>query len=119
MASMENVPGGVDRAGSLPRTNNDDIQPAAVSRPVTAPPPAKGTPVGVESVSLDDQLLEVEASLIDWALKATGGNKSRAAALLHIKRSTLGDRINRCRARRVRADGVFERTAPAFISQRS
>jgi DNA-binding NtrC family response regulator len=26
----------------------------------------------------------------------SGGNKSRAAELLQIKRSTLGDRINRC-----------------------
>ena len=47
-------------------------------------------------VSLDDRLREVEANLIRWALKASGGNKSRAAELLQIKRSTLGDRINRC-----------------------
>jgi DNA-binding NtrC family response regulator len=47
-------------------------------------------------ISLDDRLLEVEANLIGWALKVSGGNKSRAAELLQIKRSTLGDRINRC-----------------------
>jgi DNA-binding NtrC family response regulator len=47
-------------------------------------------------VSLDDRLKEVEAELIGWALKASDGNKSRAAQLLQIKRSTLGDRINRC-----------------------
>jgi transcriptional regulator with PAS, ATPase and Fis domain len=47
-------------------------------------------------ISLDDRLREVEASLISWALNASGGNKSRAAELLKIKRSTLGDRINRC-----------------------
>ena len=47
-------------------------------------------------VSLDDQLREVEASLIGWALKVSNGNKSKAAGLLKIKRSTLGDRINRC-----------------------
>lgn len=47
-------------------------------------------------ISLDDRLRAVEASLIAWALKETHGNKSRAAALLRIKRSTLGDRINRC-----------------------
>jgi hypothetical protein len=39
----------------------------------------------------------VEAGLIAWALNASDGNKSRAADLLQIKRSTLGDRINRCR----------------------
>src|SRR5712691_11464197 len=47
-------------------------------------------------VSLDDRLRELEISLIDWALKVRGGNKSKAADLLTIKRSTLGDRINRC-----------------------
>jgi DNA-binding NtrC family response regulator len=47
-------------------------------------------------ISLDDRLRAVEASLIGWALKETHGNKSKAAALLRIKRSTLGDRINRC-----------------------
>ena len=47
-------------------------------------------------ISLDDRLREVEANLIGWALKVSGGNKSKAAELLQIKRSTLGDRINRC-----------------------
>lgn len=50
----------------------------------------------VRPISLDDRLRRVEASLIGWALKETRGNKSKAAALLRIKRSTLGDRINRC-----------------------
>ena len=31
------------------------------------------------SISLDDRLREVEATLIGWALKVSGGNKSRAA----------------------------------------
>lgn len=48
------------------------------------------------ALSLDDRLHEVEVNLINWALKVTGGNKSKAAELLHIKRSTLGDRIARC-----------------------
>jgi transcriptional regulator with PAS, ATPase and Fis domain len=47
-------------------------------------------------ISLDERLKEVEANLIGWALKVTDGNKSKAAALLNIKRSTLGDRIARC-----------------------
>jgi len=46
--------------------------------------------------SLDERLRAVEASLIRWALKSSGGNKSKAAELLRIKRSTLGDRIVRC-----------------------
>ena len=53
--------------------------------------PSPNTPI-----SLDDRLLQVEQNLIAWALKVSDGNKSRAAALLNIKRSTLGDRIARC-----------------------
>ena len=51
---------------------------------------------GTAPISLDDRLREMEANLIGWALKVSGGNKSKAAELLQIKRSTLGDRINRC-----------------------
>ena len=47
-------------------------------------------------ISLDDRLRELEASLISWALTVSRGNKSKAARLLQVKRSTLGDRINRC-----------------------
>ena len=57
------------------------------------------------SISLDDRLKDVESNLIGWALKVTDGNKSKAAALLKIKRSTLGDRIARC--------GLAEASAPA------
>jgi transcriptional regulator with GAF, ATPase, and Fis domain len=48
------------------------------------------------TISLDDRLREVEANLIRWALDASHGNKSKAAALLQVKRSTLGDRIKHC-----------------------
>jgi DNA-binding NtrC family response regulator len=58
--------------------------------------PATTAPETTTPISLDDRLREVEANLIGWALKVSGGNKSRAAELLQIKRSTLGDRINRC-----------------------
>ncbi len=47
------------------------------------------------AVSLDDRLKEVESNLISWALKVSSGNKSKAAELLNIKRSTLGDRIKK------------------------
>jgi DNA-binding NtrC family response regulator len=52
-------------------------------------------PAGPSRVSLDARLEEVESHLISWALEASHGNKSRAADLLRIKRSTLGDRIRR------------------------
>ena len=47
------------------------------------------------AISLDDRLKEVESNLISWALKVSSGNKSKAAELLNIKRSTLGDRIKK------------------------
>ena len=47
------------------------------------------------AVSLDERLAEVESRLITWALKVSHGNKSRAAEVLKIKRSTLGDRIKK------------------------
>jgi DNA-binding NtrC family response regulator len=58
-----------------------------------APLPAScedGTRTGV---SLDERLRQVESQLISWALDVTHHNKSKAADLLRIKRSTLGDRI--------------------------
>ena len=60
----------------------------------TVPAPMRAA--GDAPISLDDRIRELEASLIGWALTVSHGNKSRAAELLQIKRSTLGDRINRC-----------------------
>jgi transcriptional regulator with GAF, ATPase, and Fis domain len=64
----------------------------------TGAPAAELTPAGAapKAISLDDRLKEVESNLIGWALKVSDGNKSKAAELLNIKRSTLGDRIARC-----------------------
>jgi len=45
--------------------------------------------------------LRIEAEIIAAALAETGGNKSKAARRLGIKRSTLGDRIRRCGLRRI------------------
>jgi DNA-binding NtrC family response regulator len=59
--------------------------------PVTPAAPQETVPV-----ALDDRLRALESNLISWALKVSNGNKSRAAELLQIKRSTLGDRIARC-----------------------
>jgi DNA-binding NtrC family response regulator len=76
--------------------------PVADPLPEVVPRASLGEPVAIASatsdvaISLDDRLREVEANLIAWALKTSGGNKSKAAELLRIKRSTLGDRINRC-----------------------
>jgi DNA-binding NtrC family response regulator len=83
------------RAGSQPAID-------AVARPAPAQAPAP--------VALDDRLRELESSLIAWALNVSNGNKSRAAELLQIKRSTLGDRIARCGLDRA-PDAVEPRSA--------
>jgi DNA-binding NtrC family response regulator len=80
----------------------------AETEPAAAPDLVPSTPT--QSLSLDDRLREVEASLIGWALRVAGGNKSRAAELLHVKRTTLADRISRHGAR------VFEIAGPAAAS---
>ena len=72
-----------------------DASPEIAAQRLSATPTA-ALPAEARSISLDDRLREVEANLIGWALNASHGNKSRAAELLQIKRSTLGDRINRC-----------------------
>ena len=63
---------------------------------VASPLPSGLSTRGATPISLDARLREVEANLIKWALNAAGGNKSKAAQLLQIKRSTLGDRIKQC-----------------------
>jgi transcriptional regulator with GAF, ATPase, and Fis domain len=57
--------------------------------------PMCDTQTSATPVSLDERLREVESRLIVWALKLSHGNKSKAAELLHVKRSTLGDRIRK------------------------
>jgi sigma-54 dependent transcriptional regulator, flagellar regulatory protein len=59
------------------------------------PPAATAAPAAPRRLSLDARLQEVETHLIGVALRTSHGNKSKAAELLRIKRSTLGDRIRR------------------------
>jgi DNA-binding NtrC family response regulator len=67
------------------------------ARQETAEPEiAAPLPAATSTISLDDRLREVETTLIRWALDASHGNKSKAAAMLRVKRSTLGDRIKHC-----------------------
>ena len=57
--------------------------------------PRTAVPSGVAEGSLDERLEVLEAQIITAALRSAKGNKSKAAALLRIKRSTLGDRIRK------------------------
>ena len=86
------------RCGCMPSSIlfHVDTRPAAptIETVAASEAPAAGT-AGI--ISLDDHLEKVESSLIEWALTASGGNKSKAAELLLISRSTLGDRIRRLR----------------------
>jgi DNA-binding NtrC family response regulator len=68
----------------------------AGAQPADVIPPRADAEAAPGPVSLDERLRALEASLIGWALRVSNGNKSKAAELLQIKRSTLGDRINRC-----------------------
>jgi DNA-binding NtrC family response regulator len=82
--------------GPLPEFPVSPSPSPAVTPPVLMPAAAPVERALDTPISLDDRIRELEANLIGWALKVSGGNKSRAAELLQIKRSTLGDRINRC-----------------------
>jgi DNA-binding NtrC family response regulator len=70
--------------GASPQAGVDPVVPATLPSGPAVP------------ISLDGRLRDLERNLITWALKASQGNKSRAAELLQIKRSTLGDRIRHC-----------------------
>ena len=71
-------------------------QPAVAALPTEAVLSAAAAPTDAVPISLDERIRDLESSLIGWALRVSKGNKSKAAELLHVKRSTLGDRIQRC-----------------------
>jgi two-component system, NtrC family, response regulator len=64
--------------------------------PAADAPPQPASIDAPMAISLDSRLRELERNLIQWALTTSHGNKSKAAALLRVKRSTLGDRIKAC-----------------------
>ena len=63
--------------------------------PAPAARVAEAPPVEPVPVSLQGRLRDLELELIAWALRVSGGNRTRAAELLQIKRSTLQDRLAR------------------------
>jgi DNA-binding NtrC family response regulator len=73
---------------------------------IEAPRPTMPAASETGPICIDDRLRDYETALIRWALRITGGNKSKAAQLLKIKRSTLGDRINRCGLGNGHADDI-------------
>jgi DNA-binding NtrC family response regulator len=65
--------------------------------PIQMPPLSRSpaAPVDLDGTSLDGHLAAYETQLITTALNTARGNKSRAALLLRVKRSTLGDRMKK------------------------
>jgi two-component system, NtrC family, response regulator PilR len=61
-------------------------QEAALAAPVTLPE---------EGIDLDAFIAGVERELIQRSLERTGGNKGQAARLLHLKRTTLVEKLKR------------------------
>jgi transcriptional regulator with GAF, ATPase, and Fis domain len=94
------------RAGAQP--------PAPLDQTTPAPPIVATRPDA--PISLDARLREVEANLITWALRVSKGNKSKAAELLQIKRSTLGDRIKHCGLEQSALVSPESESAPPSIS---
>ena len=70
----------------------------AHEEPASAPP-------SLGAGSLEERLSELEVELITRALRTSRGNKTKAAALLNVKRSTLGDRIKKLGLRHLEAAG--------------
>lgn len=52
-----------------------------------------------DGIDLNRMINEMEGDLIDQALMRTGGNRNKAANLLHLKRTTLVEKLKRSRNR--------------------
>jgi two-component system, NtrC family, response regulator len=85
----------------------------AGSQPATLALPMSESAQPTAPIALDERIRELESNLIAWALKVSHGNKSRAAELLQIKRSTLGDRIVRCGLGGIGVAGGAEAAEPS------
>jgi DNA-binding NtrC family response regulator len=64
----------------------------AASRPVMS---SEEVAIPDDGLLFDDLVTDFEHTLIRRALERTGGNKRRAADLLHIKRTTLIEKLKR------------------------
>ncbi|MGH9581582.1 MAG: sigma-54 interaction domain-containing protein, partial [Bryobacteraceae bacterium] len=88
---------------------------AAARRPAESAPKNAARPVAIvpkEGIDFDEAVSGFELALLNQALTASGGNKARAADMLHIKRTTLLAKMktlnerNSERAAAVSADGL-------------
>jgi DNA-binding NtrC family response regulator len=72
----------------------DDL-PAGVRSPSADFAAATANSSSTEAIDLVATLARIEAALIDRAMRTSGGNKTRAAELLGLSRTTLLDKLKR------------------------
>jgi DNA-binding NtrC family response regulator len=78
------------------RERKSGPMPVAALAPEPVPAPAPATSSGEQStLNLREALESVERSLIERALKSANGNRTEAAALLGLNRSTLVEKIRK------------------------
>ncbi len=67
----------------------------AVSRSSAQHTPFRGIDIGNDGIHFNTMISELERRLILQSLEAAGGNKKRAASLLHLKRTTFVEKLRR------------------------
>jgi DNA-binding NtrC family response regulator len=68
--------------------------PAELQR-AEVPPIASSLSLPEDGLNLEALVTNIERELIERALERTNGNKGRAATLLHLKRTTLVEKLKR------------------------
>jgi DNA-binding NtrC family response regulator len=66
-----------------------------VARPGAADPLFGGIDIPEDGIHFNTVVSELEKRLILQSLEVTGGNKKRAASLLHLKRTTFVEKLKR------------------------
>jgi two-component system response regulator AtoC len=67
----------------------------AVSRPSTGNAPFHSIDIPNDGIHFNTMISDLEKQLILQSLQASGGNKKRAASLLHLKRTTFVEKLRR------------------------
>jgi len=87
----------VERAGAFRGVRGQielgDLPPEVAAMPVEASTPGLTLPDG--GLDLEAVISNIERELIELAMERTKRNKNRAAQLLHLKRTTLVEKIKR------------------------
>jgi DNA-binding NtrC family response regulator len=74
-----------------------DLPPELAVEPGGLPALTASVTLPEEGIDLDGFVAQIERDLIFRSLERTGGNKGRAAELLHLKRTTLVEKLKRLR----------------------